>query len=56
MDRTDLDYYRARLRAEECAAASATHPLAADCHRRLATEYADLIFAAEAMPRVSARR
>jgi hypothetical protein len=55
VEQVDLDYYHARLRAEERAAASAKHPLAADCHRRLAKEYADLLFAVGAMPRVSAR-
>ena len=39
----DLDYYRGRIAAEERAAARATHPLAAECHRKLAEEYASLI-------------
>ncbi len=47
MNRTDLDYYRARIVAEEIAAQRATHPLAAECHRRLAEEYASLIVANE---------
>jgi hypothetical protein len=55
MEPVDIEYYRMRLRAEEAAAARATHPLAADCHRRLAVEYADLICAAEAMPRMGAQ-
>jgi hypothetical protein len=46
MDKTDLDYYRARIAAEEIAAARASHPLAAESHRRLAAEYASLIVAA----------
>jgi hypothetical protein len=45
MHKTDLDYYRARVAAEHAAARRATHPLAADCHRRLAEEYASLIIA-----------
>jgi hypothetical protein len=43
MSQVDLEYYRARIAAEESAAARATHPLAAECHRRLAQEYASLI-------------
>ena len=44
---TDQDraYYRRRLAAEEMAAARATHPLAAECHRRLAEQYQSLIAA-----------
>lgn len=44
---TDQDrlYYRSRIAAEEMAAARATHPLAAECHRRLAAGYATLIAA-----------
>lgn len=45
MDHDDLNYYRARIAAEEIAAQRATHPLAAQCHRRLAEEYASLIVA-----------
>jgi hypothetical protein len=45
MNRQDLAYYRGRIAAEEAAAARATHPLAADCHRRLAEEYASMIIA-----------
>jgi hypothetical protein len=45
MNRTDLDYYRSRIAAEEVAAQCATHPLAAECHRKLAEEYASLIVA-----------
>jgi hypothetical protein len=52
---TDQDrlYYRSRISAEEMAAARATHPLAAECHRRLAAGYATLIAAndAETAPR-----
>jgi lipid-binding SYLF domain-containing protein len=45
MDQVDRDYYLARIAAEEIAAQRATHPLAADTHRRLAEEYASLIVA-----------
>jgi hypothetical protein len=45
MERADRDYYLARIAAEEIAAQRATHPLAADTHRRLAEEYASLIVA-----------
>ena len=45
MDSVDLDYYRERIAAEEIAAARPRHPLAAECHRRLAQEYASLIVA-----------
>jgi hypothetical protein len=41
----DRLYYRARIAAEEAAAARAAHPLAAECHRRLAAGYASLIAA-----------
>jgi hypothetical protein len=40
---SDLYYYLARIAAEEAAAHHATHPLAAECHRKLAEEYASLI-------------
>jgi hypothetical protein len=56
MDQTDRDYYLARIAAEEIAAQRATHPIAADRHRRLAEEYASLIVANEgAFDLVSAR-
>ena len=45
MDQLDLDYYRARIAEEEIAAQRATHPLAAESHKRLAEEYASLIVA-----------
>jgi hypothetical protein len=45
MDSVDLDYYRNRIAAEEIAAERARSPLAANCHRRLAQEYASLIVA-----------
>lgn len=45
MNQTDLAYYRTRIAAEEMAAERATHPLAAECHRKLAEEYASLIVA-----------
>ena len=53
MNKSDLDYYRARIAEEEIAAQRATHPLAAESHRKLAEEYASLIVAseqAEALP------
>ena len=50
MDQSDIDYYRARIAAEEIAAQRATHPLAAECHRRLAEEYASLIVANDPVP------
>lgn len=45
MTAIDLDYYRARIAAEELAAASASHPAAAECHRQLADEYASMMIA-----------
>ena len=45
MDQSDLEYYRARIAEEEIAAQRAAHPLAAECHRKLAEEYASLIVA-----------
>jgi len=50
MDAVDLDYYRARIAEEEIAAQLATHPLAAESHRRLAEEYASLIVANTSEP------
>lgn len=50
MHQTDIDYYRARIAEEEIAAQRATHPLAAQSHRRLAEEYASLIVAVEDVP------
>jgi hypothetical protein len=50
MDSVDLDYYRSRIAAEEVAAERARHPLAAECHRRLAEEYASLIVANDLDP------
>ena len=49
MDKSDFDYYRARIAEEEIAAQRATHPLAAESHKRLAEEYASLIVAVEAV-------
>jgi hypothetical protein len=49
MDKNDLDYYRARIAEEEIAAQRATHPLAAESHKRLAEEYASLIVAVGAL-------
>jgi hypothetical protein len=45
MNDVDLDYYRARIVEEEIAAQRASHPLAADSHKRLAEEYASLLVA-----------
>jgi hypothetical protein len=45
MNPDDRDYYLARIAAEEIAAQRATHPQAAEMHRRLAEEYASLIVA-----------
>lgn len=38
MNQNDLDYYRARIAAEERAAEHAKHPEAARSHRKLAQE------------------
>lgn len=46
MNKTDLQYYRARLLAEEAATRRAAHPAAARCHRSMADHYARLIAAA----------
>jgi hypothetical protein len=45
MNDNDLEYYRARIVEEEIAAQRASHPLAADSHKRLAEEYASLLVA-----------
>ena len=45
MNKSDIEYYRARIVEEEIAAQRASHPLAAKSHRRLAEEYASLIVA-----------
>jgi hypothetical protein len=47
LDQSDLDYYRARIAEEEIAAQRATHPQAAESHKKLAEEYASLIVATE---------
>lgn len=47
MNKSDIEYYRARIAEEEIAAQRASHPLAAQSHRRLAEEYASLIVAVE---------
>jgi hypothetical protein len=52
MNQSDLDYYRARIAEEEIAAQRATHPLAAESHRKLAEEYASLIIANDPAPPV----
>lgn len=48
VNKTDLDYYRARLQAEESAMRCARHPAAIRCHRSMADHYARLIAAATA--------
>jgi hypothetical protein len=48
MNKSDIEYYRARIVEEEIAAQRASHPLAAKSHRRLAEEYASLIVANDA--------
>jgi hypothetical protein len=50
MDQSDLEYYRARIAEEEIAAQRATHPLAAESHKKLAEEYASLIVANDPAP------
>lgn len=45
MNDTDFEYYRARIVEEEIAAQRASHPLAAESHKRLAEEYASLLVA-----------
>jgi len=47
MNKSDIEYYRSRIVEEEIAAQRASHPLAAQSHRRLAEEYASLIVAVE---------
>lgn len=53
MNKQDLNYYLSRIAAEEIAAQRATHPLAAESHRRLAEEYASLIVANDMGPSLS---
>lgn len=57
MEQSDIEYYRARIAEEEIAAQRATHPLAAESHKKLAEEYASLIVAndPEAALRASAQ-
>ena len=43
MQELDFEYYRRRLRQEQCAAHAAASPAAFAAHRRLAAEYAALI-------------
>jgi hypothetical protein len=50
VEQSDLEYYRGRIAEEEIAAQRATHPLAADSHKRLAEEYASLIVATSDAP------
>lgn len=49
MNQSDIDYYLARIAAEEIAAQRATNPLAAQSHKRLAEEYASLLIANEGL-------
>ena len=49
VDQNDVDYYRARIVEEEIAAQRASHPMAADSHKRLAEEYASLLVASDAV-------
>jgi hypothetical protein len=51
MTEQDRIYYRNRIAAEESAAERAAHPLAAESHRRLAAEYANLIAANDSADR-----
>lgn len=51
LDQTDFDYYRARIAEEQIAAQRASHPLAAESHKKLAEEYASLIVATEPVDR-----
>lgn len=53
MNEADLRYYLSRIAAEELAAQRATHPLAADSHRKLAEEYASLIVANDFGPKLA---
>jgi hypothetical protein len=45
MNEDDLEYYKARIAAEEIAAQKAADPRAAVLHKKLAEEYASLIVA-----------
>ena len=49
MNEVDRNYYLARIAAEEAAAECASHPLAAQSHRKLAEEYVGLIEATDAL-------
>ena len=49
MDQVDIDYYLARIAAEEVAAQRAATPKAAALHKRLAEEYASLLVANDGM-------
>jgi len=49
LEQSDLDYYRWRIAEEQIAAQRATHPMAAEMHKKLAEEYASLIVANEAV-------
>ena len=54
MDQVDIEYYLARIAAEEIAAQQAATPQAAALHKRLAEEYASLLVANDGMTPVSA--
>ena len=54
MDQTDIEYYLARIAAEEVAAQRAATPQAAALHKKLAEEYASLIVANDASARLGA--
>ena len=47
MEPNERQYYLDRIAAEELAARRATHPAAAETHRKLAEEYASLLIANE---------
>ena len=49
MDQVDIEYYLARIAAEEIAAQRAATPQAAELHKKLAEDYASLIVANEGM-------
>ena len=49
LNKADLEYYLARIAAEEIAAQRAASPVAAERHKLLAEEYASLIVATQGM-------
>lgn len=54
MDQVDIEYYLARIAAEEIAAQRAATPKAAALHKKLAEEYASLIVANDGLTPVRA--